>query len=244
MEADPAFPGRPSRAEALAELAAAEERLQRSARSLDDEATRAASALPEWSRGHVLSHLARNAEGLAKLATWAETGVETPMYGSREARARDIDAGAGRSAAALLEDLETTSARLAARFEALTPSADRAVLMLGSGARIDGWELPLVRIRELEVHHVDLDCGYTVDDWSEPFCRRTLDQVCAGFAARPEMPIGWLVTESGERWRVGPGDVSLGGPLTHLLGWLLGRWPGDDLVPSGRADVPVAPAWA
>ena len=44
------------------------------------------SALPDWSRAHVVAHLARNAEALGRLLTWARTGVENPMYPSREAR--------------------------------------------------------------------------------------------------------------------------------------------------------------
>ena len=45
------------------------------------------SLLPGWTRAHVAAHLAHNAEGLGRLATWAATGVETPMYPSAAARA-------------------------------------------------------------------------------------------------------------------------------------------------------------
>ena len=44
------------------------------------------SLLPGWSRGHVLTHLARNADGAVNLLTWARTGVETPQYVSQEQR--------------------------------------------------------------------------------------------------------------------------------------------------------------
>src|SRR5256885_15091039 len=57
------------------------------------------SLLPGWTRGHVLTHVARNGDGLGNLLRWARTGTETPMYASREARRADIEAGAGRSAA-------------------------------------------------------------------------------------------------------------------------------------------------
>ncbi|HEX2301338.1 MAG TPA: maleylpyruvate isomerase N-terminal domain-containing protein, partial [Pseudonocardiaceae bacterium] len=72
------------------------------------------SRLPGWTRGHVVTHLARNAEGLTRLLTWARTGVETPMYPSREARAADIEAGAGRPPAEQLDDLCRTAAAFAA----------------------------------------------------------------------------------------------------------------------------------
>ena len=48
------------------------------------------SRLPGWTRGHVLSHLARNADALVNLLTWARTGVETVMYASAEARDEEI----------------------------------------------------------------------------------------------------------------------------------------------------------
>jgi len=61
----------------------------------------APSLLPEWSIGHIVTHLARNADGFRNLLIWARTGAETPMYPSEESRDRDIEAGARRSAAEL-----------------------------------------------------------------------------------------------------------------------------------------------
>ncbi|MCR8526173.1 maleylpyruvate isomerase N-terminal domain-containing protein, partial [Escherichia coli] len=52
---------------------------------LSDDALEEPSRLPDWSRAHVVAHLARNADALGNLLTWARTGVETPMYPSREA---------------------------------------------------------------------------------------------------------------------------------------------------------------
>ena len=70
------------------------------------------SALPEWSRAHVVAHLARNAEALIRLVAWARTGVETPMYPSREARAADIAASAGHPPERLRAELTATAADL------------------------------------------------------------------------------------------------------------------------------------
>ena len=61
---------------------------------LDD--LREPSRLPGWTRGHVVTHVARNAEGLCRLLRWARTGIETPMYPSIQARDAAIEAGAGR----------------------------------------------------------------------------------------------------------------------------------------------------
>src|SRR4029453_13661966 len=59
-------------------------RLLAPAAALDDAALSGRSLLPGWTRGHVLTHLARNADGAVNLLTWARTGVETPHYASRE----------------------------------------------------------------------------------------------------------------------------------------------------------------
>ena len=60
----------------LDRLAASTERLLASAAALSDAQLREPSPLPGWSRGHVLSHIARNADGLRNLLIWARTGIE------------------------------------------------------------------------------------------------------------------------------------------------------------------------
>ena len=97
-----------------ARIDAATGRLAATAAGLTDAQAREPSRLPGWSRGHVLTHLARNADGLRNLLVWARTGVETPQYPSREAREAGIKAGAGRAAAVLAEDVEQSAAAFAA----------------------------------------------------------------------------------------------------------------------------------
>jgi len=45
---------------------------------LGDEDLRGPSTLPGWSRAHVIGHLARNAEALVRLATWAQGILSSP----------------------------------------------------------------------------------------------------------------------------------------------------------------------
>jgi len=78
-----------------AEIAAATARLLDTTHTLSDADVWAPSGLPGWSRGHVLAHVAGNADSLVTLLTWAATGVEHPQYPSREARDAAIEAGAG-----------------------------------------------------------------------------------------------------------------------------------------------------
>src|SRR6187549_2080140 len=71
---------------------------------VDDNAWRSASRLPRWSRGHVATHLARQADGLARLVEWAGSGVRQEMYASPQHREDEIEAGAGRSGLELQVD--------------------------------------------------------------------------------------------------------------------------------------------
>src|ERR1700728_1987632 len=73
--------------------------------AITDARAREPSSLPGWSRGHLLTHLARNADGLRNLLIWARTGVVTPQYPSVEARDEEIEAGAGRPARELAADV-------------------------------------------------------------------------------------------------------------------------------------------
>ncbi|MGH3624386.1 MAG: maleylpyruvate isomerase N-terminal domain-containing protein, partial [Sciscionella sp.] len=104
-------------AAALTALRPLGERLARVMSELDDSATAAPCALPGWSRAHLISHLARNADAMLNLLTWAKTGVEHQAYASDADRDADIEKGAKRVAQMLQEDLAAASGRLHAAFE-------------------------------------------------------------------------------------------------------------------------------
>jgi hypothetical protein len=57
---------------------------------LGEDDVRGPSLLPGWTRGHVLTHLARNAEGGTRLLGWARTGIPSCEYESVTARAAAI----------------------------------------------------------------------------------------------------------------------------------------------------------
>src|SRR5260221_6273217 len=97
----------------LDRIDAATQRLLASVATLTDAQAREPSPLPGWTRGHVLTHVARNADGLRNLLIWAETGVETPMYPSADARTADIEAGASRSGDELKADVSGSAKTLA-----------------------------------------------------------------------------------------------------------------------------------
>src|SRR3954453_10228646 len=93
----------------LDQIIAATEHLLTTVNALGDEDMRAPSLLPQWTRGHVLTHLARNADGGSRLLTWARTGTPTAEYASLAARAAQIEAGAGRGAADLIDDVRASA---------------------------------------------------------------------------------------------------------------------------------------
>ena len=111
----------------LRELDDATDRLLDTVKTLDDVALGRPAGLPRWSRGHVVSHLSRNADGLSNLARWAATGVESPMYASREAREVDIEAGAGRGVLEQLADLESSAQLLRDLLGGMSGEAGRRI---------------------------------------------------------------------------------------------------------------------
>src|SRR5882757_10428629 len=87
--------------------------------TLTDADLRDPSRLPGWSRAHVIGHVARNAEALGRLAAWARTGVETPMYSGPAQRDADIEASAVLPADRLRAELACTAGELAAALDEL-----------------------------------------------------------------------------------------------------------------------------
>jgi len=59
---------------------AAHERLHARARLIDDGVARGPSRLPGWTVGHVVTHLARNADSVVRRLHGAAAGVPAPQY--------------------------------------------------------------------------------------------------------------------------------------------------------------------
>jgi maleylpyruvate isomerase len=230
---------------ALDEMAASTDRLLRSVDAMADADLRGRSLLPGWTRAHVLTHVARNAVAMVNLAVAARTGEDRPMYpGGPAGRDADIEAGAARHLGDVRLDLSDSADRLMEAFAGFpTEGLDREVPMT-SGATAYGWEIPLLRVRELEIHHVDLDAGYTPDDWDPDFATRTLDQLSPFFRSERECPVGTLAATDGDgSWEVAADGPTLTGPRSALVGWLTGRTSGQGLTLDPPGDLPPAPRW-
>jgi maleylpyruvate isomerase len=206
--------------------------------NLTEAELRAPSELPGWTRAHVVGHLARNAEALTRLATWARTGDETPMYTDREQRAREIDQSAALPTHVLRADLVDTATTLRTALDDLTTGQWHAQVRSALGRAIPAAEVPWMRIREVWLHAVDLGAGATVDDLPAAVVDLLLDDVTGTLTAKDNCPsIEVAPTDRDHVWRLGPAGATtrIAAPAAHLVGWLTGRLP--------RPDRPPLPRW-
>jgi maleylpyruvate isomerase len=141
-------------------LASSTARLVQTAARLTDTEARQASLLPGWSRGHVLTHLARNADSVVWRLEGAARGELRDQYpGGLEQRACDIDAGAGRPAAELVADVRRSAGAVERALRELSLAAWDAPSRTSRGVVEDSRAVVLSRWREVVVHHGDIGLG-------------------------------------------------------------------------------------
>jgi len=187
---------------------AAHQRLLATVVTIDDASVARPSRLPGWTIGHVLTHIARNADGHTRRLEGALNGIEVPRYpGGPAERDRDIQAGAARTARQLYEDVDESAKRLEATWERSAAAGWPNAQLLATD-RFPTTGSPVRRLREVEVHHVDLGLGYEVTDW-------------------PDEYVEWELPVALERL---PKRLANDKDANRLLGWLTGRSPNLDGV--------------
>ncbi|WP_199435312.1 maleylpyruvate isomerase family mycothiol-dependent enzyme [Qaidamihabitans albus] len=207
--------------------------LLRWADRLGDDAFAGPSRLPGWTRAHVLGHVARNAEALTRLATWARTGVETPMYTDRAQRNAEIEESAATPPASLRGELVSSAETLDAALEVLTAEQWQAQVRSALGRAVPAAEIPWMRIREVWLHAIDLDGGASVAELPDGVAGLLLDDVTAALSRKDGCPAVTLApTDRAGTWRLGaaPSERTIKAPAADLVGWLTGRlrsqqWP-------------------
>ena len=151
----------PAVAEAVAGAVEGQRRLAATLASLDDATARGPSLLPGWTVGHVLTHLARNADSHVRALEGGRAGEVVDRYpGGPEQRTGEIEAGAARPATRAgrrrgwppVSGSKPPGAPCPA-----TCGTDRAPRWAAPNRSAS---LPFRRWREVEVHHVDLGLGY------------------------------------------------------------------------------------
>jgi maleylpyruvate isomerase len=226
-----------------AEIEAATSRLLVTAKTLSDAEVLAPSGLPGWSRGHVLTHVARNADSLVNLLTWAATGVECAQYANKEARDTAIEAGAGRPAAEQVADVEASHQRFRDAVSAMPPGGWQHDVRWLSGEPRPATKILDARLREVAIHHLDLDAGYPASDWSSQFALRILVAVLPAFEVRGIDPVTLLPSDVEVRIDLAGGSaVEVRGAAWALATWVLGRDDGSILEVTG-GQLPIPPAW-
>jgi maleylpyruvate isomerase len=203
-----------------------------------DEDWRGPSRLPNWSRSHVATHLARHADAIRRLTEWARTGERRDMYSSPDQRESEILEGAARSGLDIQIDLDTSAGKLAESFEALDEAnAWDAVVEMRNGMRVPARLLPLPRLLEVIIHHVDLDIGYDVADIDQQEAEWLLEWYAFRVRDRDEFPKLTLVSNSGFQINVGSSGESrtVHGTSANLLCWMLNRV--DNSVVAGAGDL-------
>ncbi len=199
------------------------------AAGLTADSLRQPSLLPGWTRGHVLSHLARNADALMRTLDGARRGAPVPMYpGGPAGRAAEIEAGAAREPGEAVADLAAAADRLDQAWTAMTDSSWDTATLTRTGP-MPAWRTVGMRWREVEIHWVDLDIGYGPASWPAGFAAAQLPGLVRPDRLAPRLPPGTSVdieaTDSGQRWSVGsgPSRVPVAGASWALVCWLVGR---------------------
>ncbi len=188
---------------------------------LTDDDARRSSLLPGWTVGHVLTHIARNAEshlGMLEAANRGEVAAQYP--GGRAQREGDIESGAGRSAEALVADVVAANAELEACWAGLTAEG-----WMGQGETAAGpvavADLPFRRWRETTVHHTDLGLCHGWAVWPVDYVRLDLQRSTMVWDSRQPMGLTGLPS------------AALAVPENHRLAWLMGRADIDGLASAG-----------
>ncbi|MFF3346913.1 maleylpyruvate isomerase family mycothiol-dependent enzyme [Streptomyces sp. NPDC002779] len=181
------------------------------------------SALPGWTRAHLVAHVAANADALLNLVHWAATGEATPMYASPEERARGIERGRALPAAQLTAWLRDSAHALEKGMAALGEAQWRARVVTAQGRTVPATEVPWLRAREVCVHAVDLAATVTFADLPDDFLTALCDDVVAKRSAAPGPAVALRAPTAA--WDLpGEGEPTLlTAELPDLAAYLTGR---------------------
>ncbi|MEU6218474.1 maleylpyruvate isomerase family mycothiol-dependent enzyme [Streptomyces sp. NPDC047022] len=199
------------------------------------------SALPGWSRGHVITHVARSADAYRWLLSLARTGAGPGPRADAPAPERALREGAGRDATTLAADLRDSMDQLLD--EAALMPAERWSTLLTSlpGYRHPAWFTLHRARRELEIHHADLLLGHTTADWPADFVCWALDGTTTALGARAFPVARMEATDLDRSWSLGPAGHTVSGPGHALLAWLAGR--GGEAELRSPLPLPKPPPW-
>jgi maleylpyruvate isomerase len=231
-------------------LADANTRLVRTVDGFHGDDWTAPSGLPGWSRAYVVAHLALNAEALARalhgVVAPDDDGVPRTMYDSDEQRDTDI-VSLAQQHHGVIRDRFLAGISLVKDAALAVPEAAWAgrVERTPGGRSMATTSIPGMRLREVEIHHVDLDKGYLRSDWSLAFAEHLLDAMAKRL--RPHASFEVKPLDSERTWVLGDGEaeypvVIVTGTAADLGWWLTGR-PAPESLSCSHGELPQIGAW-
>ena len=227
-------------------LESATRRLVRTVDALADFQFAEPSLLPGWSRGHVVGHLILNAEGLAGALEGVREERAVPMYASQEARDGDIEKLSGADPGVLRDRLLASTTAIHDAVEDFPDDlrGGRIERTPGSDRTFTAGRVGEMRLREVEIHHADLDLAYTFSDWPTDFTVLLLD---GRSKVHDGTPFTAHAVDLDRSWAFGQavdqGDgPTVTGPGHQLAWWATGRDPGEGLT-SDDGELPAMEAW-
>lgn len=200
----------------------------------------APSLLPGWSRAHVVAHLVLNAEALARVLEGQRAGEPRTMYDDQQARDRDIEELSRADLSALRERLDSAVAAFGRARAAMTDEDAAAHFERTPGGQvIKVANIPVMRLREVEIHHADLGLDYSRTDWPDDFSALLVESMTRYVDGTFRV----TAVDLGRTWQLGTGEggPEVSGTAADLGWWLTGRG-GDGLVADG-GDLPRIGAW-
>jgi len=218
--------------------------------TLTDLQAREPSALPGWSRGHVITHIARSADVYRWLLTLARTGAAPGPRADGPALERALREGAGRDAAELVADVRGSLGRMLDEAAAMPAECWPTMVTALAGWPHPAWFVLHRARRELETHHVDLRLDHTSADWPDDYVTWALDATVATLRAR-DFPVSRIeATDLDRVWTLAPTGPGIIGAGHALLAWLAGRGtsgplqPDSPLPPPPNWPLPPSPGWS
>jgi len=238
--------------ETLAVLARSEARLGQHLAQLGEADLAEPTALPGWSRAHVVAHLAANANALATALRRVGDGETPEQYpGGKTGREAEIEALAARPPDELVQEAIQASRRLGEAWDLLDAPAWETGRLLTLVGPVPVAEVPFRRLREVEVHVVDLCLGVEPEDWVPEYVLGELDRSLPLVGERLALGVQLrleVVLPDGRRVETTAGAggtaVTRSAPAATVVAWLVGRrqpegWP----VLGPWAPGPPDPAW-
>lgn len=184
-----------------------------------DEDWAAPTALLGWTRSHIAAHLVQGAQALTRVIANSCAGFPDQLYESETDKHTAIETGALATGLELQIGLDTSAGQLQEVLPTL--EADERLVTLRKGMWLPAHDLPLARLSEVTLHHLDLG-GPGPTSLEPSVVMELLRFQAERFAGQAAPSPARLVADEGFTCMVGPPGAAaeVRGPAADLLMWL------------------------